>query len=109
MRPPLTTVNEADRPLNFTLVAPEKDLPVIVTGVSTMPSGGRNASITGGCVTRKSIALVAVPSGVVTLIRPVLAPAGTVVRIRVPETTVKPAGVPLKRTLLVPEKPAPVT
>ena len=57
----------------------------------------------------KSPALVAVPSGVVTEILPVVAPAGTVALICVPETTVKVAAVALKRTLLAPVKFVPVT
>ena len=57
----------------------------------------------------KSVALVAVPLGVVTVMRPVLAPVGTVVLISVAETTAKLAVVPLKRTLVVPVKFVPLT
>jgi len=88
-------------PLNLTLVAPEKLAPVIVTDVPTVPLLGENESMTGGgAVTVKSAPLVAVPPGVVTVILPVVAPAGTDVLISVLDTTVKVAAVPLKRTLL---------
>src|SRR5262245_11583685 len=42
MTPLSITTNEAERPLNFTLLAPEKLLPVSVTGVSTIPTPGVN-------------------------------------------------------------------
>ena len=62
-----------------------------------------------GAVTVKSLALSAKPSGVVTLILPVVAPPGTVVSIRVSETTVKEvATVPLKATWVAPVKFVPV-
>ena len=53
--------------------------------------------------------LVAVPLGVVTLIFPVVAPAGTAVLICVLDTTAKLAEVPLNFTLVVPVKLVPVT
>jgi hypothetical protein len=54
-------------------------------------------------------ALESVPAAVVTLIRPVVAPAGTVARIWVGLSTVKTtAAVPLKRTALTPVKAVPV-
>jgi hypothetical protein len=59
-------------------------------------------------MTAKSPALVAVPSGVVTLIFPLVAPEGTVALICVLEATLKAADVPLKRTLVVPVKLLPV-
>ena len=52
---------------------------------------------------------VAVPPAVVTRIRPVLAPAGTVAWIWVPETTVKDAAVELNVTAVAPAKLLPVT
>jgi len=61
-----------------------------------------------GAVTVKSLALSAKPSGVVTLILPVVAPPGTVVLIWVSETTIKVAGVPLKATAVAPMKFVPV-
>ena len=59
-------------------------------------------------VTRKFVALTAVPSGVVTRIGPVVAEGGTVARISVEETTVKfGALVPLNDTLLTLKKLVP--
>ena len=52
--------------------------------------------------------LVAVPDGVVTVIAPVAAPAGTVAVICVDELTVKVAVVPPKRTAVAPVKFVPV-
>jgi hypothetical protein len=59
-------------------------------------------------VTTKSFALVAVPPGVVTVMGPVVAPAGTVAVICVFEFTVKLAEVPLNVTAVAPVKPVPV-
>ena len=64
-------------PLNRTAVAPVKLVPVIVTLTPTAPLVGVKLVIVGG--TRKFVALVAVPEGVVTLSGPDVAPAGTVV------------------------------
>src|SRR5688572_14861391 len=83
----------------------------MVTMVATGPSVGVKEVMVGGwggCVTVKFPLLVAVPPGVVTPILPVVAPAGTAARICVLDTTPKAAGVPLKRTLVVPEKRVPV-
>ena len=66
-------------PLNRTAVAPVKLVPLIVTLVPTGPLVGVKLVIVGGpAVTVKALALVAVPPEVVTLIGPVVAPAGTV-------------------------------
>ena len=65
-------------PLNLTAVAPVKFVPLIVTLVPTGPLVGVKLVIVGGLTTVKLLALVAVPPGVVTLIGPVVAPAGTV-------------------------------
>src|SRR5215470_3689758 len=59
--------------------------------------------------TVKLAALFPVPAGVVTLILPELAPAGTVAVIRVAELTVNAAGVPLNLTAVAPVKFTPVT
>ena len=91
-----------------TLVVPVKFEPVMETAVPTGPFVGVKEAMVGGSVTRKSPALVAVPSGVVTETLPVVAPAGTVVLIWVADATVKLAVVPLKRTLVVPVKFVPV-
>ena len=72
------TVNVALVALNCTDVAPVKLVPLIVTLVPTGPLVGAKLVMVGGFVTVKELLLVAVPSGVVTLIGPVVAPAGTV-------------------------------
>ena len=60
-------------------------------------------------ITLKLLALVPAPAGVVTLIVPELAPAGTVAVIRVAELTVNAAEVPLNLTAVAPVKFAPFT
>ena len=84
IRPSFATLKLADVPLNRTLVAPVKWLPLMVTEVPTTPLDGEKLLIVGADppVTVKFGALVAVPDGVVTVILPVVAPAGTVVVIR---------------------------
>jgi hypothetical protein len=75
------TVKLAALPLNVTAVAPVKAEPLIVTLVPTGPLAGVKLVIVGGSgalTTVKVVALVAVPSGVVTLSVPVVAPVGTV-------------------------------
>ena len=102
------TVKTAVVPLKVTLVVPMKLLPVMVTAVPTGPLVGVKEVIEGGRVTVKSPPLVAVPSALVTLIFPVVAPEGTVVLICAFDVTVKAAVAPLKRTLVVPVKLLPV-
>jgi hypothetical protein len=58
--------------------------------------------------TVKVLALIAAPPCVVTLNRPVLAPAGTVARIAVADVTVKLALAPLKLTAVTPVKFVPL-
>jgi len=70
------TVKFAVVPLNFTAVAPVKFAPLIVTLVPTGPFVGVKLAIVGAIV--KLPALVAVPTAVVTLSGPVVAPAGAV-------------------------------
>jgi hypothetical protein len=73
----------------------------MVTIVPTGPDGGVKLLMMGGVdpvVTTKLVLLVAVPSGVVTVMGPVVAPAGTVAVICVLLLTVKVAATPLKRT-----------
>lgn len=101
-----TTLKVALTPLKLTAVVPVKLAPVIVTDVPTVPLVGKKLVIVG--LTPKLLVLVAVPSGVVTLIAPVVAPVGTVVVIAVSETTLKVALTPLKLTLVAPVKFAPV-
>jgi len=70
------TVNVADLPLNLTAVAPVNPLPEMITWVPTGPWVGLKPVMAG--VTVKLVVLVAVPPGPVTVIGPVVAPAGTV-------------------------------
>ena len=60
--------------------------------------------ITGVEMMVKALVLVPVPEALVTLMAPEVAPAGTVVVIRVSEATVKVAAVPWKATAVVPVK-----
>ena len=69
-------VKVAETPLNVTLVAPVKLVPVIVTEVPTGPLVGVKLVMAG--VTVNVPELDAVPPAVVMPIRPVLAPLGTV-------------------------------
>lgn len=87
-------------PPNVTLLVCVRLTPLIVTGVPTLPLGGVKLVICG--VTWKITLLLSVPLGVVTSTVPVVAPAGTVVLISVPEATVNVAAVLLKLTLVVP-------
>jgi hypothetical protein len=90
--PELTVNVVAAVPLNFTLVAPVKFVPVIETFVPTGPLVGVNELTVGGLppppVTVNELALVPVPFGVVTEIGPVVAPVGTVALMLVSELTV---------------------
>jgi hypothetical protein len=94
--------------LNFTAVAPLNPLPLMVTEVPTGPLVGENDDTTGGLVTVNDPALWPVPTAVVTLIFPVVAPAGTVALICVDDTTVKLAWVPLNATEVAPLNPLPL-
>src|SRR6267378_3016028 len=91
------TVKLALVPLNRAAEAPVKFVPLIVTLVPTGPLPGVKLETVGGLMTVKLLALLAVPAGVVTLIEPLVAPAGTVAVIAVAEFTVKLALVPLNR------------
>src|SRR6185369_17167539 len=105
----LTTVTaSAGLPLNATCVTPLNLAPVMVTGVPTVPSDGVNPVIVGGYLTVNDPALCPVPAAVVTLMRPVVAPAGTVALICAEDTTVKLAEVPLNLTDVAPLKPLPL-
>jgi hypothetical protein len=96
-------------PLKVTAVTPVKFVPLIATIVPTGPLVGVKPVIVGGLTTVKLPALVAVPPGVVTLIAPVVAPAGTVAWIAVAEPTTKLALTPLKVTAVTPVKFVPLT
>ena len=84
----LLTLKAALVPLNLTAVAPVKFVPVIVTDAPTGPLVGVKLEMVGADVTVNVVELVAVPPAVVTLIGPVVAPAGTIDVIRVAELTV---------------------
>ena len=72
-------------------------MPVITTDVPTGPVPGVNEVIVGGGMMVKLVELVPVPDGVVTVMVPLPAPAGTLAVICVGELTVKfatPTSVP---------------
>jgi hypothetical protein len=71
------TLNCPLEPPNFTVVAPVKFAPVIVTRVPAGPLTGEKPLIVGSATTVKAEALVAVPPGVATVIGPLVAPTGT--------------------------------
>src|SRR5437588_3317628 len=104
------TVKVAVIPLKATLVVPVKPEPVRVTGAPTgPPAGAKLARVRGaGGVTAKAVGLEALPPGLVTVMAPLVAPAGTLAVTEVSEPTVKVAVIPLKATLVVPVKPEPV-
>src|SRR5205823_6182740 len=83
-------------------------VPLIVTLVPTGPLPGVKLEIVGGLMTVKLAALLAVPSEVVTLIGPLVAPAGTVVVIAVAELTVKLVLTLLNSTAVAPLKLVPL-
>jgi hypothetical protein len=92
----------AETPLKRTAVAPVKFVPLIWTEVPIGPLVGLNDVIVGApvVVTVKFVELVAVPSGLVTAIGPVVAPDGTVDVIFCALSIVNVADVPLKVTLV---------
>src|SRR5258706_301001 len=103
------TVKLAGTPLKRTSVAPVKFVPLIVTLVPAGPLVGVKLVIAGGLADPvNTLALVAVPPGVVTLIDPVVAPAGTVACIVVAEFTVNVALTPLNFTAVAPLKFVPL-
>lgn len=96
-------------PLNFTAVAPEKFMPVMVTTVPVWPLVGVKEVIVGKETTVKLVALLAVPPGVVTLILPVVAPTGTMAFNAVAEILVIVVdATPLNFTALAPVKLVPI-
>jgi hypothetical protein len=101
--PELLTVNVAALPPNETVVAPVKFVPVIVTPAPTPPKVGAKEVMAGVTVKRVVVTIGPLP-GVVTVMGPVVAPAGTVVVI-VPEgPTVKVDATPLNETAVAPVK-----
>src|SRR5688572_11865289 len=102
------TVNAAAAPLKVTIEAPVKPEPVTVTLAPGDPSVGAKPVIVGGPTTMKLVALAAVPSGVTTVIGPLVALDGTIVCTAESETTANSAERPLNLTAVVPVKLAPM-
>lgn len=105
--PELLTVNVAGCPLNETAVAPMKFVPVIVTPVPPTPLGGANEVMPGVTVKRVVVKKGPLP-GVVMVIGPVVAPAGTVVVIVPGGPSVNVAATPLNETALAPVNVVPL-
>ncbi len=105
--PELLTVNVAAVEPNETAVTPVKFVPVIVTPVPTGPLAGAKEDRAG--VTVKRVVVTTGPPGVVMVMGPVVAPAGTVVVIVPEASTVKAAATPLNETAVAPVKPVMVT
>ncbi len=106
------TVNAAAEPWNFTVVVVDRFVPLIVTDVPTGPLDGLKLEIVGGVpapVTRKFVELTSLPAGVVTLMRPVVAPTGTLVVICVSRFVANTAAVPWNSTEVAPVNPEPVS
>src|SRR5689334_1374565 len=105
--PELLTVNAVVTfPPNETPVAPVKLVPVIVTLVPTGPLAGAKEDMAG--VTVKRVVLTKGPPGVVTVMGPVVAPAGTVVVIVPGGPSMNVAVAPLNETAVAPVKVVPV-
>ena len=102
------TLKLALAPLNFTDATAVKLVPVIVTLLPTDSLVGEKPVMVGAGMMVKLDELVAVPPGVVTLIEPLVAPAGTVALIDVADTTLKMALVSLNFTAVAPMKFVPV-
>lgn len=100
---------EAAVPLNVTAVAPVNAVPVIVTLVPTGPVAGVKLRRVGAGTTVKTPVLVADPTGVVTLMYPLVVPAAITAVTWVSFTTLTPvAAVPFTLTLEVPVRPLPL-
>ena len=107
----LSTEKLAAVPLKRTAVAPMKPAPMMVTEVPTGPAAGLKNTTAGagaGAVTVNCLGLAAVPPAVVTVTRPVVAPAGTVAVICAALSTEKLAAAPPKVTAVAPLKSLPV-
>src|SRR6476646_7391674 len=88
-------------------VTPVKVVPVIVTPVPTGPVAGAKEVMAGVTVKRVVVTKGPLP-GVVTVMGPVVAPAGTVVVIVPGGSSVNPAATPLNETAVAPVKVVPV-
>jgi len=93
--------------LNATAVTPSKLVPVMVTAAPTAPVVGVNL-VTMGAGTEKLVVDVPVPTAVVTLRGPVVAPAGTVTLIDVAVLVTMVAGTPLNVTAVALPRLTPV-
>jgi hypothetical protein len=93
------TVKAAAIPLRVTEDVSVRLAPLIVTAVPAGPLVGENEVIDGRGLKFEDV--LAVPFGVITVIRPVVASAGTIVVIWVAELIVKLAFAPLKVTAVV--------
>jgi hypothetical protein len=104
------TVNPAETPLNRTANVPVNLEPLMLTLWPTPPLVGLSPVMIGApIVTVKLALLCAAPFGVMTVMGPLTAPLGTVVRIWVPAAFVlNPAGIPLNLTDDAPTKPVPL-
>ena len=98
----------AEAVLKATALAVSKLVPVMTTVVPGTPLPGVNPVTVGGKATMKSVALVAVPPAVVTVILPVVVPPETDAVICVDECTLKAAALPLNFTEVTPVKPVPL-
>ena len=94
-------------PLNETAVAPVKLVPLMVTTVPAGLLAGTKEVMAGVTVKRVVVTKGPLP-GVVTVMGPVVAPAGTVVVIVPEASTVKVDGTPLNETAVAPMKVVPV-
>jgi hypothetical protein len=101
--PGLLTVNVAAVPPNLTAVAPVNVVPVIVTPVPNGPLAGVKEVMAGVTVKRVVVTKGPLP-GVVTVMGPVVAPAGTVVVIVPGGPSVNVAATPLNETAVAPAK-----
>ena len=105
----LTVTPVAAAPPTVSAVAPVRFVPVTVIWVPTLPDVGVNEVIVGGGLTAKFAVLLAEPFGVVTVIGPDTALAGTVAVIVVGEFTVNAAaGTPPNVTAVAPVRFVPV-
>lgn len=110
---PLTIVNVRLIPFNVTEVALLKLVPLTVTVLPTRPDDGLKEVIVGGLGTYgistvKLVLLVAVPSGLVTLIKPDVAPTGTTNVIVILSTTVNVTDCPFNVTAVALSKLVPL-
>ncbi len=105
-------MNVAAEPWNFTAVVADRFVPLMMTDIPTGPLDGENPLMVGGApapVTLKFVELTSLPAGVVTLMRPVVAPTGTLVVICVSRFVTNTAAVPPNSTEVAPVNPVPVS